>query len=918
MNESGERFSDANEVGMHGRARPIEALKERLGALMQLGLSLWVDGDKLRVSGNKILLDDNTLSELKTCKPQLLAWLRQEGFDRRYYPLSFGQQRLWFLDHIDLQNRVALNVNFAFGLRGVLDFDMAREAFAAVVRRQGSLRTAYVMRNHQPMQTLMEQVTLELPVLRRANVSGNGVEPDFATLRADVNEFAKADAEKPFDLEVPPLIRAHVLNYGAHTNAVVVTLHHIACDGWSLGLMFRDFVASYLRLTDTPVMELPDLAQSYPDFACCQAQRFTRQEQRRQLDFWRVELAGVDQFLDVPTDLPRPAHQSRCGARELMTLDATLLTRLKQLSRDHNVTLFTVLLVGYSILLHQESGQHDFIVGTDVANRTDEAIAELMGFFVNVVPVRTTFTGDPRFSDVLADVKQRLLRQLPYQEFPLDKLVDGLNVKRNPAHSPLVQVLFVLQNTFKNNLDVGGIEPFDIPIEAATTRFDLALFASESEQGLLCEWNYCTELFSPRRLKVMSAKLEHILKYAVDQPNARLSSFSQRVDSQAAEAASPGSGKAKAGRRSIKNKLRRLKKDKSAQSAHHLILVKKRLFDQPGDLHRAPGFPMVYEPANPDVDICSWAQSKRHEIEADLRQYGALLFRGFGVDRVEHFEQLARAIHPNLFGEYGDLPKADQGEKVYRSTPYPSDRAILYHNESSHMQRWPRMQWFYCLQPSTEGGATPIVDTRKIYQLLPDELRDKFETHGLMYTRNFTRQLDVSWQDYFKVDEKDDVEQICRERGIEWAWLAEGGLRTRDRAPAVRLHPETGEKSFFNQIQLHHISCLEDSVRQSLVSMLGEEAMPRNVYFGDGSPIPDAWVTSIIALYEQHAVRFQWQRGDVVMVDNMSMAHARDPFVGEREIRVVMGNMMSDEQYDEVVKQFGAAVGCSTAGTEVV
>lgn len=216
---------------------------------------------------------------------------------------------------------------------------------------------------------------------------------------------------------------------------------------------------------------------------------------------------------------------------------------------------------------------------------------------------------------------------------------------------------------------------------------------------------------------------------------------------------------------------------------------------------------------------------------------------------------------------------------------------ILFHNESAHQDSWPRKQMFYCEQPSPVGGATPVVDCRLMYEKLPQALRQTLEDKGLLYVRTFADKLDVPWQHFFRTDDRAEVEARCRAAGIEWRWLDNDELQTRTRCPAIITHPITGARSFFNQVQLHHIYWLEPDAREDLLAMFGLERMPRHVYFGDGSPIPDQDMQLIGELYEACAVRFQWQKGDVILVDNMLAAHARDPYEGPRKIVVAMGDM---------------------------
>jgi len=259
---------------------------------------------------------------------------------------------------------------------------------------------------------------------------------------------------------------------------------------------------------------------------------------------------------------------------------------------------------------------------------------------------------------------------------------------------------------------------------------------------------------------------------------------------------------------------------------------------------------------------------------------------------------VAAAIYNEIYAEYGDLPREGVAGKIYTSTPYPEDKAILYHNESSHMNAWPTRISFFCVIAAKEGGCSPIVDCRKVYKQLDPAVREKFENLGLMYVRNFSDGLDVSWQRFFSTEDRAVVEEACRKQGFIAEWYGKDSLRVRQRCRGVLRHPVTGEISFFNQVQLHHVHCLDPDVRQSLLSIFKREDLPRHVYYGDGSAIEDSVMDHIGEIYEKNAVRFQWREGDMVTLDNMITAHARDPFVGPRKIVVALGDLVHGEDLD--------------------
>lgn len=301
--------------------------------------------------------------------------------------------------------------------------------------------------------------------------------------------------------------------------------------------------------------------------------------------------------------------------------------------------------------------------------------------------------------------------------------------------------------------------------------------------------------------------------------------------------------------------------------------------------------PLVLSARGPLPALRDWVDARRQPLEAALRAHGAILFRGFPLSTPADFEAFAEAISPGLYGEYGDLPKKEGGRNTYRSTPYPERQMILYHNESSHLARWPRRQFFFCELPSACGGATPIVDCREMLRALPEPLVDMFERRQLMYVRTFVRGLDVPWQAFFGTPERAEVERRCDAQGMDYDWLPGDTLQTRAVCPAVIRHPLTGERSFFNQLQLHHVACLDPALREDLLGLVGAARMPRQVYFGDGGVIDDDIVRQVSAAYEACAVRFDWHAGDVLMLDNMLVAHARDPYQGPRKIVVAMSEM---------------------------
>jgi alpha-ketoglutarate-dependent taurine dioxygenase len=311
-------------------------------------------------------------------------------------------------------------------------------------------------------------------------------------------------------------------------------------------------------------------------------------------------------------------------------------------------------------------------------------------------------------------------------------------------------------------------------------------------------------------------------------------------------------------------------------------------------------FPFLFEPDTTAQRLEDWLPQHRTDAFAALMRHGALLFRSFNLEAERDFELAAQALSDALEPRYGDLVKRASARFVYDATVYPKNRAILFHNEGSHTPRLPSRQFFFCGRDKFTGGETPIVDCRRVYQALRPELRTAFAERGLVYVRNFIPGVDVRWQDFFRTEDRREVEQRCRAEDVMWEWRDDGGLRTRTRARAVIQHPVTGEPSFCNQIMLHHTACLDARTRQALLAVLEPADLPRNVYFGDGSAISDEVVAEILQVTVRTAARFTWRRGDVLMLDNLSTAHARSPFEGDRQILVAVGDVVDSSNLRSV------------------
>jgi alpha-ketoglutarate-dependent taurine dioxygenase len=314
------------------------------------------------------------------------------------------------------------------------------------------------------------------------------------------------------------------------------------------------------------------------------------------------------------------------------------------------------------------------------------------------------------------------------------------------------------------------------------------------------------------------------------------------------------------------------------------------------------GFPLLFKPVLADVDLEGWANNHQSLIESVLLKHGAILFRGFEINSIARFTRFVRSISPQLISyDEPTTPRSVLIPGVYTSTDYPASQFIQFHNELSYARCWPLKIWFGCLTAPAQGGETPIADSRKVFASLSDQIKKRFMRKKVMYVRNYGYGLGLPWQKVFQTRDKTVVEERCRRSGMSFEWTENDNLRTRQVSQACLHHPKTGEMLWFNQAHVHHLSSLDQSLRETLlaVSETAENPLDINACYGDGSAIEPAVIEQIHQAYREASVTFTWQDGDILMLDNMLMAHARAPFAGARRVVVAMAEPFDGDQDDE-------------------
>lgn len=313
------------------------------------------------------------------------------------------------------------------------------------------------------------------------------------------------------------------------------------------------------------------------------------------------------------------------------------------------------------------------------------------------------------------------------------------------------------------------------------------------------------------------------------------------------------------------------------------------------EVGRLPGLdaaPVVVRPVRDSSRLADWAAKNRTWLDTVLHRKGAVLFRGFAVDGVDDFQRFLQESSGDLLSYTNrSTPRAQVKGNIYTSTEYPADQHIPFHTEMSYTDQWPMRIGFMAVVVAATGGETPIADSRRVFDRILPGLREPFERKGVMYVRNYTPWMDLSWKTAFQVETRELADEFCRSHGIEAEWISDDHLRTRHVCQGTATHPVTGESVWMNQAHLFHVTSLQPAIAEVLLEEFGEQNLPRNAYYGDGSPIGAEELKAVREAYDAEALVFPWQAGDVLLLDNMLMAHSRRPFTGER--RVVVGMAQS-------------------------
>jgi amino acid adenylation domain-containing protein len=438
--------------------------------------------------------------------------------------LSFAQQRLWFLNQFEDQSSATYNMPVALRLLGDLKVTALQQSLSFILERHQSLTTAFPTTSGQAQVQMLDLENLEVLKIQDLTLMTHQEQP------LEVQNRVFQNAIEPFDLSQGPLFKARLLLLSSRESVLLLNMHHIISDGWSIGVFIREWQHAYTAFAQEEQPSLPPLSIQYSDYAAWQRSLLTGRVLQQQVNYWREQLAGVPELLELPTDKPRPAQQSYQGAHYAQRLSPTLSQAVKSLSREQGVTLFMTLLTTFEILLSRYARQTDVCVGSPIANRTHRQTENLIGFFVNTLVLRAELQPALSVKELLRANRQTCLEAYAHQDIPFEMLVEQLQPTRRLSYSPLFQVMLVLQNNDTTDLTLPGLEITALETDYRRAKFDLTLSVEERDEQLHCFWEYATDLFYSETIERMAGHFEILLTAIVENPEQAISQLPMLTD----------------------------------------------------------------------------------------------------------------------------------------------------------------------------------------------------------------------------------------------------------------------------------------------------------------------------------------------------------------------------------------------------
>jgi alpha-ketoglutarate-dependent taurine dioxygenase len=772
--------------------------------------------------------------------------------------------------------KLAYNMTDAYTFEGIVNEDIFRQSLQYIINRHESLRTTFVVVDGKPVQKIVDTSPVDVYTADLRH------EPDPD---AKARELVDAEAMAPFDLAEGPLLKFMLLRVADNQYVFLQKMHHIISDGWSMELLVKEVSSFYNAAKKGTEPKLLPLKIQYKEFAAWQNKLLQDDHLNTLRAFWKEQFSEKPVPLPLPLDFERPAVKKSNGEKILFSLDKLVRQKITDISNKQGATVYMTLVALLNSFLYKLTGQQDIVIGSPVAGRQHANLHGQIGLYLNTLALRTKLDEQSSFSSYLGTVKKTTLAAFDHQLYPLDLLTDDLKIERDVSRSTLFDIGFTWQNvdTSLDESDPGHFEGFDVlpfRFNHQKVKTDLWFHAWEQDDQIRISVTYDTALFKQNTVLNFIEDFKTITAAILEASNSSIKSVIETIAAEQTD---------------------KKRKDKKKNSLESFLKIQKSTAGKvppslvnTAVLNAVQGFPVVIKPAMDGVLLPEWLKDNEPVITEHLRKTGAILLRGFDINSVEAFEKVSGVLGEEQM-KYMDQssPRSLVAEKIYTSTDYPADQPINMHNELSYSQDWPMRILFFCLKPPVSGGETPIADSRKVLQFISEKTRARFAEKGIMYVRNLVDGLGLSWRDVYQSAEKKVAEEYCTRHNIEYTWFGDNHFRISWKKPAILSHPYTGEAIWFNHGFFFNAWNLPEEVRMGIED---PSQYPSDTFYGDGTPIEKEVIGELREAFEKAKVVYPWEKGDVLLLDNMLMSHGRSSFTGERKILVSMNTGYSTTQ----------------------
>jgi hypothetical protein len=788
-------------------------------------------------------------------------------------PAAPGQEEIWLSCALE-GDASPFAVSIVIELQGSPNVPLFEQALGALAARHEALRTTYDPGVDGLVQKVGRPGPVSLALCDVSALDDEAANTAAAAIHAD-------EARRRFDVQRGPIFRATLIKRAAGRFTCLFTVHHIAIDGWSMGVFARDLEAIHAAYHRGEPPALHPLALRYLDFARQQKARAAAKVREEALEEIR------ERFRVAPLIFPMEKKSAAGAARHSDHVKRLFPPRLNQritaCGREVKATRFAIFTAVLWMVLHAWSRRASFVMASDYANRSEPESGAVMGLFVSQILLKATIDPKATFLDVIRLAQRELQQALRHADCPVSALLPhGPDVKAAPP--------FRVKLAFQPRIDyprLVGVEVMGVDVRSEWAKFDL-LFSVHTDADLT-SWDlqFRASMFDKPDMIAMLEDLESLTSRAIDRPAATVESLLGETPALRARQAT--------------SRLGALKRD----------LLDAVVVDAPRAAHAPPAAtesapmrgiaagrltPWLVRACVRGVSLRQWAAANKTLIEERVREHGAVLFRDFHVSAAEFQDVSAELIGDLMNYVEGATPREKKSAWTYSSTQFPQQADIHLHNELSSAMTFPGRIAFYCVKPAASGGHTPLADVHDVYAQAPAAIRAPFEQDGWMLVRNFQKGFGLSWRQAFATDDPRVVEDYCRTNDIEHVWESDGHLRMRQVRSAVLTHPFSRLPVWFNHVAFWHESSLDPDLRAMLLGEYGRDGLPFNTYYADGSPITDDDAEQIRAAYRRATISFPWRSNDLLYLDNIGVAHGRTAYTGEREVLVSMGRPQRREQ----------------------